>query len=65
MRKILLLLTLIILPVLAYEVYTPSEYSFTDSGDKLLFVIDYSNSMSEYVEHQTKSNLVKEMMNNI
>ena len=65
MKKIFFLLILIIIPVFAYEVYTPSEYNYQDSGDKLLFVVDYSNSMGEYLEHKTKANLVKDMMNYI
>ena len=51
-----------ILPVFAYEVYSPRDFSFKDNGDKLLFVLDFSNSMSEYLEHKTKVNQVKEMM---
>ncbi len=65
MKKICFLLILIIIPVFAYEVYAPDEYSYKEKGDKLLFVIDYSNSMSEYLDHKTKANLVKEMMNYI
>ena len=62
MKKLWLLLFLIIIPVFAYEVYTPKDYQYKESGDKLLFVIDYSNSMGEYLEHKTKANHVKEMM---
>ena len=65
MKKILFLLSLIIIPVFAYEVYTPQEYNYNSEGDKLLFVVDYSNSMGEYLEHKTKVNHVKEMMNYI
>ena len=65
MKKIWFLLLLIIIPVFAYEVYTPSDYSYKDNGDKLLFVVDYSNSMGEFLEHKTKANQVKEMMNYI
>ena len=52
----------LILPVFAYQVYDSSEYGFNDNGDKLLFVVDFSNSMGEYLEHKTKVNQVKEMM---
>lgn len=66
MKKILFVLLLVlIIPTFAYEVYTPKDYSYKSSGDKLLFVIDYSNSMSEYLEHKTKVAQVKEMMNYI
>lgn len=57
-----LLLLACIIPVFAYEVYTPEDYSYRQSGDKLLFVVDFSNSMGEYLEHKTKVNLVKAMM---
>ena len=66
MKKLYLLLSLlIILPVIAYQVYMPDEYSYKDSGDKLLFIVDFSNSMGEYLEHKTKVNQVKEMMRQI
>ena len=66
MKKLYLLLSLlIVLPVIAYQVYMPDEYSYKDSGDKLLFVVDFSNSMGEYLEHKTKVNQVKEMMRQI
>ena len=65
MKKILCLLLFVIIPVFAYEVYTPENYNYKNSGDKLLFVVDYSNSMGEYLEHKTKTNQVKDMMNYI
>ena len=65
MKKIFCLLLFLILPVFAYEVFIPEEYNYTNEGDKLLFVVDFSNSMSEYLEHKTKVNQVKDMMNYI
>ncbi len=65
MKKILLFLSLIIIPVFAYDVFMPEDYKYKESGDKLLFVVDYSNSMGEYLEHKTKTNQVREMMNYI
>lgn len=66
MRKAwLIFFILIILPVFAYEVYTPNDYNYEKSGDKLLFVVDFSNSMGEYLEHKTKVNQVKDMMSRI
>ena len=66
MKKLVLFLAfLIILPVIAYQVYMPEEYAYKDLGDKLLFVVDFSNSMGEYLEHKTKVNQVKEMMKRI
>lgn len=56
------ILVLMIIPVFAYEVYTPNDYDYKSSGDKLLFVIDFSNSMGEYLQHETKVNQVKDMM---
>ncbi len=65
MKNFWIFLLFIIIPVFAYEVYTPSDYRYNEDGDKLLFVIDYSNSMGEFLEHKTKVNQVKEMMNYI
>lgn len=63
MKKIWLFLSfLIILPVIAYQIYMPEEYSYKKNGDKLLFVVDFSNSMGEYLEHKTKANQVKNMI---
>ncbi len=62
MKKFLLFLLLIILPVFAYEVYSPQNYKYSQDGDKLLFVLDFSNSMSDFLEGKTKVNQVKDMM---
>lgn len=59
-----LICIIFIIPVFAYEVYTPKEYQYKNY-DKLLFVLDYSNSMSEYLEHKTKVTQVKEVMSQI
>lgn len=63
MRYLLTLFLAIIIPVFAYEVYMPKDYSYQECGDKLLFVVDFSNSMGEYLEHKTKINQVRDMMN--
>ena len=66
MKKLILILTLlIILPVLAYQVYMPEEYSYKSNGNKLLFILDFSNSMGEFLEHKTKVSQIKEMMKTI
>ena len=65
MKKFLLVLFLAIIPTFAFDVYAPDEYKYQNDGDKLLFVVDFSNSMTEYIEHQTKVNQVKELMNRI
>ena len=62
MRKFLLFFYFLIIPVCAYEVFTPDNYNYEQDGDKLLFVLDFSNSMTDYLEHQTKVKQVKEMM---
>ena len=64
-KYIIFLFTLIIIPVLAYEVYTPETFYYKESGDKLLFVIDFSNSMGEHLEHKSKVESVKMMMQQI
>lgn len=66
MKKFILILALsIFLPVIAYQVYFPNEYKFQNDGNKLLFIIDFSNSMGEYLEHKTKTNHIKEMMKSL
>lgn len=66
MKKVFLfLLTILILPVFAYEVFLPKDYEYQQSGDKLLFVIDFSNSMGEYLEHKTKASQIKTLMTRI
>ena len=65
MYKLLIFALLIIIPVFAYEVYMPDNYEYRDNGDKLLFVVDFSNSMGEYLEHSSKVNQVKAMMRRI
>ena len=66
MKKIFIILfLLIILPTFAYQVYFSDEYIYNDSSDKLLFVLDFSNSMGEYLEHKTKASQVKEMVQKI
>ncbi len=62
MKKFLILICFFILPAFAYEVFYPEEYKYNESSDKLLFVLDFSNSMTDYLEHQTKVNQVKDMM---
>lgn len=63
MKKFIIFLLFIILPVFAYEVYSPDNYNYNQDGDTVLFVLDFSNSMSEFLEHKTKIDHVKNMMN--
>ena len=65
MKKLCFFILLTIIPVLAYEVYTPENFEYKNTDSNLLFVVDFSNSMSEYVENETKVNLVKKMLNHI
>jgi len=57
-----MLLFIIIIPTFAYEVYSPKDYSYQDNGKNLLFVVDFSNSMGEYLNHKTKAYHVKETL---
>ena len=63
MKKIVILILLAaIIPVFAYNIYSPNDYGYQEEGDKLLFVLDFSNSMTDYIENKTKVNQVKDMM---
>lgn len=64
-NRILILSFLILIPVFAYEVFSPNDYKYNNESDTLLFVVDLSNSMSAYLNHQTKVNQVKELMNHL
>lgn len=49
-----------------YGVYTPENYSYNpDEGERLLFIIDLSNSMNETLERETKYNLMIKTMKEI
>ena len=62
MKKFFLIAAFALIPVFAYEVYSPNNYKYEQAGDKLLFVVDFSNSMTDFLEHKTKVNLIREMM---
>lgn len=65
MKKFLSLLIIAAIPVFAYEVYSPDNFRYPGDGENLLFVVDFSNSMSEYLEHKKKTDMVKGVMNRI
>ena len=65
MKKAILFLMLILLPVAAYEVYSPESFRYKNSEPNLLFVVDFSNSMSERLENEPKFNLVKKVLNRV
>lgn len=49
-----------------YGVYTPQNYSYNpDEGEKILFIIDLSNSMNETLERESKYNLMLKTMKEI
>lgn len=62
---ILLLIFFITIPALAYEVYNYSQYKYQDNSQNLLFIIDFSNSMGEYLGHKTKISTVKKTLMDI
>jgi len=49
----------------SYNVYSQNDFEYKSTGDKLLFVVDFSNSMGEYLEHKTKVAQVKDCLRQI
>lgn len=49
-----------------YGIYLPENYTYNpDAGERLLFIIDLSNSMNETLERDTKYNLMIKTMKEI
>ncbi|MBE7703567.1 MAG: VWA domain-containing protein [Cyanobacteria bacterium SIG28] len=48
-----------------YKVSTYDNYSFNSEARNLLFVVDFSNSMGEFLEHKTKVSQVKSVLDKI
>ena len=72
MKKLLILLLNLnlCLPVIAdsYGIYSPDNYSRNfnaENGERLLFILDLSNSMNEPLENDTKYNLMIKTMREI
>ena len=71
MNKILIMFLMISLtiPVFAsnYGVYSPDNYEIENSAEneRILFILDYSNSMSEYLEGKRKVDLMVDTMKSI
>lgn len=68
MKKLLLLFCLIGLPAFGgdYGLYTPQEYRYNSSEQEMtLFILDFSNSMSEYLDGVSKVDLMLDTMRNI
>lgn len=67
-RIILILVILISLPAFAseYFLHTPENYNYnSEDGEKTLFILDFSNSMSEYLEGERKVDLMLDTMKKI
>lgn len=69
MKKLLLLLILFTMPAFAgsYRVYTPDNYSADDvqEDERILFILDFSNSMSEYLDGRRKVDLMIDTMKSL
>lgn len=69
MKKILLILGFIVLclPVLAdnYNIYRGSATPNIDENERVLFILDFSNSMSEYLDGKRKVDLMIDTMRKI
>ena len=68
MLRLFLIFIMLCLPVFGsdYGVYSPENYKFNDNeSEKILFIMDFSNSMSEYLDGQRKVNLMIETMKSI
>lgn len=69
MKKLFILLSLITLPCLAYEVFQynefkPKEQTISSNNEQLLFVIDFSQSMQERQNGESKAELVQDVLSN-
>ncbi len=66
MFRILFVLAVFFSPVFAndYNVYSPDEYRVenVEEGERLLFILDFSNSMNEYLDGRRKVDLMIETM---
>lgn len=67
LRFILILLILINLPVIAdnYNIYRDGATPRIDENERVLFILDFSNSMSEYLDGRRKVDLMIETMRKI
>ncbi len=68
MKRLLILLMLIALPCHAgsYTVHDSSDTNFAAQPDeKILFILDFSNSMTEYLHGQSKLDMMLETMRKI
>ena len=60
-----LILLGLLLPVYSsdYGVYSPNNYNYSDEGEeRTLFILDFSNSMSEFLDGQSKADMMLDTM---
>jgi len=65
---LLILMLFFTLPAKAenYGVYRPDNFEYTPSAEeRTLFILDFSNSMSEYLDGQTKAEMMLDTMRNL
>ena len=65
MKKLFLILSFIALPVIAYEVFQYDNFpedKLKTTDEQLLFIIDFSQSMSEKINGESKSQMVKSVL---
>ena len=68
MKNLIVFICLICLPVLAsdYGVFRPDNYKYSaENGEMTLFILDFSNSMTEYLDGVTKVQLMLDTMRQI
>ncbi len=69
MKKLILILILFAMPAFAgsYGVYTPDTYSADEvqEDERILFILDFSNSMSEYLDGRRKVDLMIDTMKSL
>ena len=69
MKKFIILIALAVaIPAFGgdYGVYGPQNYQYNqDEGEMTLFILDFSNSMSEYLEGQSKAQMMVETVRNL
>ncbi len=63
MRYFLILLILFINTGFAYQIHSSSQYNLSqEPGERILFILDCSNSMTEYLDGQRKIDLMIDTM---
>ncbi len=68
MIRILLIILFVVSPALAsdYGIYKPNNYALnSNEGERILFIMDFSNSMNEYLDGERKVDLMVRTMSKI